>query len=192
MGSGHPVALLIQLLWVIWLLYWLISARRVKRARQPEPIKTGLTYRLPLVAATFLVLVPDIGPPVLATPFMPRSTVVVYLAAGLVAVGLAFAIWARLHIAENWSGRITVKEDHELVRTGPYRWIRHPIYTGLLLALGATVVAIDTWQAAIAFVLFVISFVIKLFIEERVMTATFGEKYTEYSRETSRLVPGIW
>ena len=188
----HPVAVLIQSMWIVWLLYWLISARHVKRSRQIESIGSFVVYRVPLLVGTILILVPDVGLPIIETPIFPRNAVFTDCMVVLVAAGLGFAIWARRHLAENWSARVTVKEDHELIRTGPYRWVRHPIYTGMLLALAATALAIDTWQAAIAFVLFLTSFVIKLLIEERVMTATFGDQYSHYKSETARLIPYVW
>ena len=186
------VRTLIHLLWIVWLLVWLVSARRVKPVRRQESMEMGLTYRVLLVASVVLLFFPDLGVPPLATRFYPRSLAMACFSVAVVAFGIAFSIWARVHIAENWSGRVTVKENHELVRSGPYHWIRHPIYTGILLALAGTVLAVDTWQAVLAFVLIVVSFIIKLLIEERMLTETFGDEYREYARETSRLIPGVW
>lgn len=147
---------------------------------------------MPLVLGAILLVFPRLGGRALSAPFLPRSATTSYLAVALVASGLAFAVWARQHLAGNWSARVTVKEEHQLVRTGPYRWVRHPIYTGMLLALLGTVIAVDTRLGLIAFALIIASFVRKLVIEERFMTATFGTDYERYRRETARLVPFLW
>ena len=80
----------------------------------------------------------------------------------MVAAGLAFAVWARVYLGRNWSGTVTVKQDHELIRSGPYGFVRHPIYTGLLLAMLGTAIAIGEWRGLVAFALFTIGFLLKL------------------------------
>jgi protein-S-isoprenylcysteine O-methyltransferase Ste14 len=102
---------------------------------------------------------------------------------------LAFAVWARRHIGSNWSGTVTVKTDHVLVRTGPYGWARHPIYTGLLTAILGTAIARGDLRGLLGVVLCTIAFVIKLRIEERWMREVFGEEYRRYSKEVPALVP---
>jgi protein-S-isoprenylcysteine O-methyltransferase Ste14 len=84
---------------------------------------------------------------------------------------------------------VTLKQDHELIRTGPYRWVRHPTYTGLLLAVLGTAIALGEWRGVIAFVLVTAAFVRKIAIEERFLTRHFGEAYMHYRREVSSLVP---
>jgi protein-S-isoprenylcysteine O-methyltransferase Ste14 len=106
-------------------------------------------------------------------------------------VGIAFAIWARFYIGQNWSGAVTVKVGHELIRGGPYRWVRHPIYSGILLALFGTAVARRQLIGFIAVAFFLIGFLIKSRIEEQLMRKTFGDQYVEYSRSTGALVPRL-
>ena len=107
------------------------------------------------------------------------------------AAGLGFAIAARIQLAGNWSATVTLKQDHELVRHGPYRWVRHPIYTGLLVAILGCAVAEGEWRGPVALALFTIAFVIKSGIEERYLTDQFGDAYARYRREVPALLPRL-
>jgi protein-S-isoprenylcysteine O-methyltransferase Ste14 len=96
----------------------------------------------------------------------------------MLAVGIAIAVWARNYLGRNWSGTVTVKQDHELIRTGPYRLVRHPIYSGLLLAILGTAVAFGEWRGLPAFGLLAGSLLLKLRMEERFMSESFPKEYT--------------
>ena len=112
--------------------------------------------------------------------------------AGLgIPAGIAFAVWARQYLGRNWSGTVTVKQDHELIRTGPYRLVRHPIYTGLLLAILGTAVAFGEWRGLLAFALLTGSLLLKLRVEERFMSESFPEPYARYRAEVPALIPCI-
>jgi protein-S-isoprenylcysteine O-methyltransferase Ste14 len=127
----------------------------------------------------------------LAWRLWPPSINSYWIGVALVIPGLAFAIWARVHIGSNWSGTVTVKEDHQLIRSGPYAWVRHPIYTGLITALLGTTVASGTVHAAIGLAIIVVSFVRKLRIEEEFMRATFPGEYERYSALVPALIPFV-
>ena len=122
----------------------------------------------------------------------PPTWTLYWIGTALLVAGLAFSIWARVTLGRNWSGTVTVKEDHELIQSGPYRLVRHPIYTGLLLALAGSAVAQDRWSGVLGVVLIFVSFWIKLLREEAWMRETFGEKYDAYCARTKRLVPFVW
>jgi protein-S-isoprenylcysteine O-methyltransferase Ste14 len=109
----------------------------------------------------------------------------------MVAVGLGFAAWARAHLGQNWSGIVTVKEDHALVRTGPYRAVRHPIYTGLLLALTGTAMAIGEWRGVLAVICALIGLLRKIQVEEKRMSENFPE-YSRYRQQTAALIPLLY
>ena len=110
----------------------------------------------------------------------------------LVGVGLMFSIWARRHLGMNWSATITLKEGHVLVRSGPYRWVRHPIYTGLLLALLGTALSRNDWCALLGFALVTAALVRKLSIEERWMLSAFEDEYRQYKAHVPALIPFLF
>ena len=113
------------------------------------------------------------------------------LGAALTLAGIAFAIWARVWIAGNWSSDVTLKRDHELITTGPYRWVRHPIYTGVLLAILGTALAVGEWRGLLAVVLAGAAFWRKLGIEEAVMRRQFGAAYDRYAENVPALIPFV-
>ena len=105
--------------------------------------------------------------------------------------GFALAIWARMHIGRNWSSSVVAKVQHELIRSGPYRWVRHPIYSGLMLALLGTVLVQDQLRGLIALLLVYVGWKIKSRLEERMMVSTFGDQYTAYANSTGALFPRL-
>ena len=106
--------------------------------------------------------------------------------------GLAFAIWARLHIGRNWSGSITLKQGHSLVRSGPYALVRHPIYSGLLLAFLGKAVDHGELAGVLGFLILLAEWKRKSLMEERLMLEQFGDEYRRYRAEVKGLIPGVW
>jgi protein-S-isoprenylcysteine O-methyltransferase Ste14 len=104
-------------------------------------------------------------------------------------IGLGFSALARAWLGRNWSAEVTVKDGHELVRSGPYALVRHPIYAGMLLALAGTALMVGKWRALIGLALVVVALLRKLTVEERFMTEQFGEVYAHYRAEVSALIP---
>ena len=115
----------------------------------------------------------------------------VQLGAALTFAGIAFAIWARVWIAGNWSSDVTLKRDHELIVDGPYAWVRHPIYTGILVALAGTALAVGEWRGVLAVALAAGAFWRKLRLEEAVMRRQFGETYARYAARVPALIPFV-
>ena len=111
------------------------------------------------------------------------------LGALLTAAGVGFAIWARRHIGKNWSGQVTIRKEHELIRTGPYAHIRHPIYTGMLLAVAGTAIAIGEYRAIVAFAVIAIGLVVKARREESFLATQFGPAFDEHRRQTGFFLP---
>jgi protein-S-isoprenylcysteine O-methyltransferase Ste14 len=105
--------------------------------------------------------------------------------------GLCFAVWARIHLGKYWSGRITLKENHRVIQTGPYAWVRHPIYSGLILALFGTAITLGTISAFAGFAFMLISFVRKLKIEETWLRSQFGAEYEAYQNRVKALIPRL-
>jgi protein-S-isoprenylcysteine O-methyltransferase Ste14 len=177
------------LLWLAWLAYWAVAARNVKTTRRRESLPSLLVNRVFLALGAVLLVFRHPPPHWLEQRFVPPGMTSCWLGLLLVALGLAFAVWARVHLGRNWSGTVTVKQDHELIRTGPYGWVRHPIYTGLLSAFLGTALTIGEWRALLAFAAFTIGFLFKLKMEERVMSETFGDAYARYRAEVPALIP---
>jgi hypothetical protein len=106
-------------------------------------------------------------------------------------VGPVFSVWGRLHLGTNWSQAVTVKEDHELITTGPYAFVRHPIYTGLLVGILGSAIAVGEWRGLLAVILAIAALWPKLRLEEKWLRAEFGEPYEAYSRKVSALLPHV-
>ena len=179
----------LAVLWLAWLAYWLAVARNVKPARRREsPASRLLTIVLTIPAAVLLAVR---GPwlPWLSARFLPDTMIVYLLGLLMVVAGLAFAIWARVHLGRNWSGTVTVKENHELIRSGPYAIVRHPIYTGLLLAILGTAIVVGEWRGLLAFCFLTIALVLKLRREERFMEESFPDTYPSYCAQVPALIP---
>jgi protein-S-isoprenylcysteine O-methyltransferase Ste14 len=177
--------------WLCWGLYWWISSRDVKAAARREPPLSRSLHIGPLLLAAFLFVGPRSWFPVLGGRFLPPDEGLFWAGFALLAAGLAFSVWARLHLGRNWSGIVTIKEGHELIMSGPYALARHPIYTGLLLAMAGSAIGIGQWRGLLAVALVGWALWRKLRIEERWMRERFGEAYEAYSRRVAALVPFI-
>jgi len=182
---------LIPAMWLAWRIYWLAAARDVKPAHWGESTASRALHTVPLLLCTVLLVGGHWLPPILTARLAAPGRLLPLLGALAVAIGLAFAVWARRHLGRNWSGIVTVKEGHVLIRSGPYRILRHPIYSGLLLALIGTAAAIDEIRGGLAVVCAVVGFVRKIRVEEQQMLETFVE-YDAYRRETAALIPFLY
>jgi protein-S-isoprenylcysteine O-methyltransferase Ste14 len=181
---------LFPVMWLSWVAYWWVSARNVKRTVRRESLPSRLSHIGPLILAALLFSVPS-SVPVLGARFLPWAPWVFGIAAGLTAAGLLFTVWARAYLGTNWSGTVTIKEGHELITSGPYALVRHPIYTGLLLAFVGSAMAIGEWRAVLAFAVASLALWRKLWLEERWMHERFGEAYQAYCRRVPALMPFV-
>jgi protein-S-isoprenylcysteine O-methyltransferase Ste14 len=179
--------------WLLWLAYWFISAFGVKRpVRVESAVSRFIKYSLPLaVAVVLLGDIPALRGTFIDERFVPASMWLVWLGFFLTVAGLAFSCWARVTLGRNWSGVVQLKQDHELIVRGPYAFVRHPIYTGILLAFFGTALAIGTWAALLALVIVALSFWRKLRLEERWLRDLFGEQYVAYMQRVKALVPWV-
>jgi protein-S-isoprenylcysteine O-methyltransferase Ste14 len=179
-------------LWLAWALYWGVSAFAAKPVLRRESIVSRLSHGVPLVLAMLLLTSPRFAGVILDTRFLPRSALLFWIGTALQLAGLLLAVAARHHLGGNWSGSVTLKQDHTLTRSGPYRFVRHPIYTGILLAVfGSCVIALGEWRGVVALALITGAFLRKIQIEERFMQGEFADAYTRYRQEVPALIPGL-
>jgi protein-S-isoprenylcysteine O-methyltransferase Ste14 len=194
----------IAVCWILWAIVWIAASLGTKPAVRRERGRSRASYLLALAASVILLLIGRAthpgaaliaaGPPTswLYVRFIRLYPGVVRIGAPLVLAGILTAFWARFHLGGNWSGEVTVKQDHVLVRTGPYRYVRHPIYTGLLMAVAGTACAIGQLRGVLAFVLTFWALWYKSRIEERLMTETFGDAYRAYQAQVKGLIPFVF
>jgi protein-S-isoprenylcysteine O-methyltransferase Ste14 len=175
--------------WYAFLIYWIISASRLKQIKQEEDPGGRLFHIAVVVVAFYLLFRTSFGISILDTRFIPYDFRIQYAGVALTWLGIAFAIWARHSIGANWSGRVTLKVDHQLIQSGPYAYVRHPIYTGLLLANAGAALFIGQWRCVAALVIFLAEMSRKALKEERLMLSEFGDRYAEYRHRTGFLIP---
>jgi protein-S-isoprenylcysteine O-methyltransferase Ste14 len=182
---------LFQTVWVAWAAYWAIGSASASAPKRVQSVYARLLHRMELLFAFALLAIPELRVGWLGRRIVPWSESLFVAGAVLLILGIGFAIWARVHLGQHWSGHVTLKAGHRLIRSGPYALVRHPIYTGILLAIIGTAVALDDWAGVIAILIVTETFVRKLRIEERWLTEEFGDEYRTYRREVKALVPGV-
>ena len=176
-------------MWLAFVVVWLVGAARAKPTEWRENIRSRLSYSVLTVVAVLLVFSHIWEYSWLQYPLSSPSQLLSVAGLALTAAGLGIAVWARLYIGSNWSGSVTLKVGHQLMKSGPYRFVRHPIYSGLLLAIAGTALTNLRLRSVIGLVCLWVSFQIKSRIEERLMQQTFGPEYTAYKQETGALLP---
>ena len=171
---------------------WAVSSFTSKRTARRQSARSRLV-QLGL-AAFAAILIAGIGPweTTLSRQIVPKSSVIANLGLALTLAGIGFALWARFALGRNWSGTVTIKRDHELVRSGPYAIVRHPVYSGFLLALLGTFVARGSLGALLGLGVILLVLRLKSLTEESFMLEQFGSQYTAYQREVKALVPFLW
>jgi protein-S-isoprenylcysteine O-methyltransferase Ste14 len=178
-------------LWCAMLIIWLVWSVRAKPTQSREGISSRMSYTVLTIAGVYLMFSRNVPRDWLRIPLFTPNMGTALLGIALTAAGLGLAIWARAYLGDNWSGTITVKVGHELVRTGPYRWVRHPIYSGLLLAMVGTGLEVVQLRALVSVVLLYMGFKIKSKVEEQAMIATFGSGYETYAAQTGAILPRL-
>jgi protein-S-isoprenylcysteine O-methyltransferase Ste14 len=167
----------------------LLGAISTKRTIYRESSAERARYWLALVIGYFLVIKSSSLPSPFDWLLVPHTTSSAWIGAVLSVSGLVFAIWARVILGRNWSGVITLKEGHELIERGPYRIVRHPIYTGILAMFAGTAIAIGYFGGFVGLLLVFVSFWLKLKREEDLMLKHFPAKYAAYQGRVKRIIP---
>lgn len=187
----HNLLPWIEGLWIAFLVIWALAAMRTKRTVRrisgwPRFVEIAL-----VILGIVLLFSRRLSFGWLGSHFLPDSAATGWVGVAMTAGGIAFAVWARFVLGQNWSSEVTLKEGHELICRGPYRWVRHPIYSGALLALLGTALSLNELRGLIAFGFFFAGWWLKARTEEALMLEQFGEQYRRYRSEVKALIPFV-
>lgn len=180
----HVLELVFAIGWGVFWLYWLIAAFSMKRGHVPWSRELRIRAMIVIVVIALIRLGVFRNHGLNTDPWRAGFGVALFT------LGLWFAIWARVHIGRNWGTPMTRKDEPELVTTGPYKLVRHPIYSGILAAGGGTAAALSWWWL-IAVLLAGIYFIYSATVEENYLTEQFPDAYLKYKRSTKMLVPFV-
>ena len=178
--------------WIAFLVYWQIKAAGAKITRRLEPAYSRIVRVLAFVVVFALLLTTKIPLPWLYRELWTQGLWPFWIGAAVTVAGLLFSVWARQHLGRNWSRSVTIKQDHELITSGPYALVRHPIYTGILAGFLGTAIALSQVRGLVAVAIIFLVFWAKFRMEEEWMRSEFGDTYAAYSRRTSALVPYLF
>ncbi len=175
--------------WAAFGVYWLAVAR----GGTPDQTSESPIYRavrLAILVITFTLLFSDrTATGILDRRFVPQFPAVEYSGFFLTLSGLAVALWARIHLGQYWSDKVVLKADHQLIQSGPYTYIRHPIYSGVLLGVAGTALLVGEWRGVLAFALLLTNYAIKAKKEERILSARFSDQFQEHVRHAGFFPP---
>jgi len=175
--------------WYVFLIYWAISALRIKQTKVTEELGGRLLHVAVMVLACYLLFSERLGIGPLSSRFLPKEVYIQDLGVVLTYLGVGLAIWARYSIGQNWSGRVTLKVDHQLIQSGLYGYMRHPIYTGLLLASAGTALVVGEWRCVAGLLVAIFELSRKAAKEEALLASEFGSNYQQYRQRTGFLLP---
>jgi protein-S-isoprenylcysteine O-methyltransferase Ste14 len=180
-----------EYLWLALGACWLVTAHGVKRARVRENILTAILRRSFWLIAFLLVFSPWGRIGVLGERFAPHRMGIEVTGFLITAGGLALALWARHCLGGNWSGAVTLKEGHELIGSGPYKRIRHPIYTGFDIGIAGTALTLGEWRGLLAFAIALVMYFVKARKEEAWLAGEFGPAFKEHCARTGMFLPRL-
>jgi protein-S-isoprenylcysteine O-methyltransferase Ste14 len=181
---------LVVFCWIAIVAVWMILALSVKRTKERQPLFSRLIYLMLTVVVVVLLNV-GVRKVNLTRSVLPHTLAIAILADLLVLAGFIISVWARIVLGRNWSARVTLKEDHQLIQRGPYRFVRHPIYSGLLVMILGTAVLVGRVSGFLALLICLCGFWIKLRQEEALLTGRLPG-YSEYMARTKALVPFLF
>lgn len=177
--------------WAIWLLVWLFMAFFSKSNKRRESPGQRLQHVIPAMLGFLLIFRKGFGTPWFTRPIFPDHPGLMLVCVALTIFGLLFSVWARFALGSNWSGTVTIKANHQLIRRGPYRFIRHPIYTGMLAALLTTAITQRQVSGIVGFVIVTFGLYRKALREESFLSQEFGDAFAEHQRHTGMFLPRL-
>ena len=190
--SQEQLIFILKWVWIGFGLYWLIAARRVKASRTTES-PAYRAFRLFLLLITFTLLFAKwtaVG--FLRHRFLPQTQSLAYVGFVSAVAGLAIAVWARVSLGQYWSDKIVLKVDHQLVRSGPYARMRHPIYSGVLLGIAGSALVVGEWRGVLAFLLLLTNYTVKAKREETILADGFPKEFADHRRNAGFLLPRFY
>jgi len=179
-------------IWALTGVYWIAAAQRTKPAKKKEKLLFRVCYMILWVlpfAITFLPVLPE---GFIYDRLFPSHSFIAMLAFIGMLVGLGFMIWSRVVLGNNWSGRIAIKENHQFVTSGPYKYVRNPMYAGFIIGFLFSTLLLNEVRGLVAFIILLIGILIKLHKEEKFVKEAFGKQYEEYANRVSRLIPFLY
>jgi protein-S-isoprenylcysteine O-methyltransferase Ste14 len=185
----HSRIFVALLLWIGFFVYWGIAARNSAATKRSESRSSTWLHQIVITTALLLLFIPVPG---LTGWFLPERQSLIMAGAIIQAAFFLLAAWARRHLGRNWSGTVRIGEGHQLVKTGPYRSLRHPIYTAMLGMFLGTAVASSQYHALLGLVMLIFAYLRKTRLEEQILSQTFGDEYDDYRRNSWALVPFVF
>ena len=181
----------IRAAWIAAGIVWGLAAISVKKSVRAEPLDSRMGHVMTCAVAFALLFSSSlrIGP--LAWRVVSSSEIFAAAGLALTIAGIVFAIWARLYLGGNWSAVVAIKQGHTLIRTGPYAIVRHPIYTGLLLAMFGTAIQVSELGGFLAVIVAFAAWLAKARLEESFLLAQFGDAYLHYRQQVKGLIPFV-
>lgn len=178
--------------WITFLIYWQVRAINTKTTQRLEPALSRTVRVVAILVSVVILSTTRIPAHWLYYPLWPQGLFPFWLGAAITVGGLLFAVWAREHLGRNWSRSVTIKQDHELITSGPYALLRHPIYTGSLVGFLGLAIALSQVRGFVVLAIMFVVFWAKLSKEEQWMHSQFGETYSNYVHRTAALVPYVF
>lgn len=187
--SPPRVSVLISaLIWVALDVYWSIAETKRHASKSKESTRSRRLHGLLTMGGLLLLFIPIPG---LTGQFVPDTLTTALVGLGIQIGFTLFYLYCRFYLGHLWSGAITIMADHRLIQTGPYRFLRHPMYTGMLGMAAGTAVVSGQYHALLGVALFALAYARKIRLEDRVLAGEFGEAYAAYRKRTAALVPWV-
>ncbi len=182
-------------LWIVWYAYWVGSwIYETARGERKQSIRSqrSIAQAATMILALILLFAQFNGQlSFLTIRFLPAYAAIQLVGVMIAAVGVLFAIWARIHLGGNWSNVPALKKGQTLVKAGPYLIVRHPIYTGILLIVVGSAVVVGQYRGLIAILCIAVFTWLRILEEEKIMTGKFGKEYLAYKKKVKAIIPGI-
>jgi protein-S-isoprenylcysteine O-methyltransferase Ste14 len=175
-------------LWILFIIYWSAAAKNSAPAKSAESLASRQLHQLLMNVALLLLFIPVSG---LRWRFLSLLTSIVIIGLALHLGSFLLAVWARRYLGRNWSGAITLKVDHRLIRKGPYRFVRHPIYSAMLGMFAGTSLVSGELHALLGVIVIALAYWRKIRLEEERLRESFGADYDAYRSKSWALIPGL-